>query len=191
METLLKDLRYGLRTLSKRPGFVAMAVSALALGIGANTAIFSVVNAVLLRPLPYVDPQRLVVVESGNKRAGAQQFGGVAPADFWDWQEQSQAFEHLAAFSGGGPGGGFSLTGVENPELIPGARVSASFFPALKAAPMLGRAFSREDERLKEPGTIVLSHDLWQRRFGGDTSVIGRTLGNTGVMVIGVMPPDF
>ncbi len=164
---------------------------ALALGIGANTAIFSVVNAVLLRPLPYVDPQRLVVIESGNKRAGAQQFGVAPPADFRDWQEQSRAFEHLAAFSGGGLGSGFSLTGVENPEMIRGARVSASFFPALKATPMLGRAFSREDERLKGPGAIALSYDLWQRRFGGDTGIIGKTLGNTGVRAIGVTPPDF
>jgi Flavin containing amine oxidoreductase len=101
----VQDLRYGLRVLLKRSGFTAVAVLALALGIGANTAIFSVVNAVLLRPLSYVDPQRLVVIESGNRRAGAQEFGGASLADFWDWQEQSQAFEHLAAFSGGGPGG--------------------------------------------------------------------------------------
>ena len=187
IETLIQDLRFGLRISLKHPGFTIVAVMTLALGVGANTAIFSVVNAVFLRPLPYIDPQRLVVIESGNKQSGPQQLAGVSPADFWDWQEQSTAFEHLAAYSGGG----FSLTGVENPESIPQARVSASFFPALGAKPLLGRLFTREDELMGSPAVIVLSYRFWQRRFGGDPAIIGKTLGDTGTTVIGVMPPDF
>ncbi|MGA9770723.1 MAG: ABC transporter permease [Blastocatellia bacterium] len=187
METLIKDLRYGVRMLLKSPLYTAVAVIALALGIGANTAIFSVVNAVLLRPLPYIDPNRLVVVESGDRQAGAQEFGGVSPADFWDWQAQTQAFEQLAGMSGGG----FSLTGVETPESFPGTRVSTNFFEALKAKPLLGRTFRPEDGFVKADDTIVLSYRLWQRRFGADPDIIGKTLGDTGVIVIGVMPPDF
>jgi predicted permease len=187
MGTLWQDIRYGVRVLAKRPGFTAVAVLTLALGVGANTAIFSVVNAALLRPLPYVDRERLVVVETGNRRAAAEKVSGVSPADFWDWQDESKSFEHMAAISGGG----FSLTGVESPELIPSARVSAGFFPAMKAAPLLGRTFTPDDGLSGSPDPVVLSHALWQRRFGGDPSILGRTLGDTGAVVIGVMPPDF
>lgn len=187
LESLWIDLRYGFRMMARNPGFAAVAVMTLALGIGANTAIFSVVNAVLLRPLPYVDPQRLVVVESGNRQKGPQQFTGASPADFWDWQDQSKAFERLAAISGGG----FSLTGVEDPEIISQARVSASFFSVMNAKPFLGDLFSTEDESVRVPEKIVLSYRFWQRRFGGDPAIIGKTLGDTGVTVAGVMPPDF
>ena len=187
MTTLWQDLRYATRMLLKSPAYTAVAILALALGIGANTAIFSVVNALLLRPLPYIDSERLVTIESGNRQAGPQAFGGASPADFWDWQQQSETFEQLVAISGGG----FSLTGVENPESFPGARVSTNFFDALHARPLLGRTFHKEDGFVKADDTIILSYRLWQERFGGDPNVIGTTLGDTGTMVIGVMPADF
>ncbi len=186
MNNLWPDVRYGARMLWQRPGFTLVAVIALALGIGANTAVFSVVNAVLLRPLPYLT-DRLVIVESGKTQIAPQEFGGASPADFWDWQTQSQSFEQLAVVSGDG----FTLTGVDAPESFPGARVSPNFFQTIKSGPLLGRTFSAEDGDLKAADTIVLSYRLWQRRFGGDPKIVGQTLGNTGTMVIGVMPPDF
>src|ERR1700730_6322103 len=188
METLLKDIRYGIRGLLKRPSFTAIAVTTLALGIGANTSIFSVVNAVLLKPKPYIDQPRLVVIESGSKQDAAKEFYGASPADFRDWQAQSKAFEQIAAYS---PDGGLALTGVERPEYLRSTRVSINFFETLGARPLLGRTFSAEDEAAKAPETIVLGYQLWQQRFGGDQKIIGRTLGNTGVAVIGVMPPEF
>jgi len=187
MQTLWQDLRYGARMLAKSPTYTTVAVIALALGIGANTAIFSVVNAVLLRPLPYIDSERLVIIESGDKQVGGENFGGISPADFWDLQDRSTAFEQIAAMSGGG----FSLTGVENPESLPGARVSTNYFEAVGAKPYLGRTFQPEDGSLKAPFTIILSYRLWQERFGGDTTIIGKRLGDTEATVIGVMPPDF
>jgi putative ABC transport system permease protein len=185
--TLWQDLRYATRMLLKGPSHTAVAILALALGIGANTAIFSVVNALLLRPMPYIDSQRLVLIESGNREAGAPAFGGSSPADFWDWQQQSDTFEEFVAVSGGG----FNLTGVEDPESLPGVRVSTNFFDALHARPLLGRTFRPEDGFIKADDTIILSYRLWQTRFSGDPNVIGTILGDTGTMVIGVMPPDF
>jgi len=190
METLLRDLRYGFRMLLKRPGFTVVAVVALALGIGANSAIFSVVNAVMLRPLPYADPARLVSAESVNSINPQHEMYGVSPADFWDWKDQSQAFEQLAAFSGGG---GFSLKDADQPDVFNGARVSFNFFQTFAVQPLLGRVFSAEDGQLNAPETVVLSHRLWMRRFGGDPSVVGKTFNNSegGTTVIAVMPPDF
>ncbi|MEK6287023.1 MAG: ABC transporter permease [Acidobacteriota bacterium] len=190
METLLRDLRYGIRMLLKKPGFTAVAVVALGLGIGANSAIFSVVNAVMLRPLPYAEPERLVSAESVNSLNPQSETAGVSPADFWDWKEQSQAFEELAVLSGGG---GFNLKDTDQPDVFNGARVSFNFFQTFGVQPLLGRAFSPEDGELNSPETVVLSYRLWMRRFGGDPSVVGRTF-NTfegGTTVIGVMPPDF
>ncbi len=190
METLLKDLRYGFRMLLKRPGFTVVALVALALGIGANSAIFSVVNAVMLRPLPYSDPARLVSANSVNSQSPEQELNGVSPADFWDWKEQSRAFEQLAAHSGGGA---FSLRDADQPDVFNGARVSFNFFQTFGVQPMLGRTFSPEDGELNAPNTVVLSHRLWMRRFGGDPSIVGKTF-NTfegATTVIGVMPHDF
>ncbi|HEX8144501.1 MAG TPA: ABC transporter permease [Pyrinomonadaceae bacterium] len=189
MGTLWQDVRYGFRILRKKPAFTAMAVLTLALGIGANTSIFSVVNAILLRELPYREPSRLVWAETAQERNGRRETSGVSPADFWDWKEQSRTFEQLAAFRGEG----ISLKDSEQPEALAGARVSFNFFQTLGIAPMLGRAFSSEDGQLSAPGTIVLSHRLWQRRFGGDPSIVGRTLQTTEgpSVVVGVMPPDF
>jgi putative ABC transport system permease protein len=188
MQTLWQDLRYGARMLMKKPGFTAIAVLTLALGIGANTAIFSVVNAVLFKPLPYLKEPRLVFIESGNKQAEPRDYFGASPADFWDWRAQSRTFLEIAAYA---PSDGFNLTGVERPEIFPSPRVSANFFQVFGAKPMLGRAFLPEDELASATRTILLSYRLWQRRFGGDPGVVGRTLGNTGVTVVGVMPADF
>ena len=187
MSNLAQDIRYGIRILISKPGFTVVAVIALALGIGANTAIFSVVNAVLLRPLPYMDPERLVVMEAGKGQSAPDQFGGISPADFWEYQDQNDSFEQLVAISGGG----FSLTGVETPETFVASRVSTNFFDALKVKPLLGRAFVTADGSVKSPEILVLSYDLWQRRFNGDREIVGKTLGNTGATVVGVMPPDF
>jgi putative ABC transport system permease protein len=187
MESFIQDLRFGARMLMKNPGFTLIAVLTLALGIGANTAVFSVVNAVLLKPLPYLKEPRLVVIESGDKRSDPQGYAGASPADFLDWQANSQTLERLAAYA---PSEGFKLTGVERPEIFASSRVSANFFQVFGAKPLLGRAFLPEDE-LAPPRAILLSYRLWQRRFGGDPGVVGQTLGNTGVTVIGVMPPDF
>src|SRR5207253_5885435 len=164
MATLWQDLRYATRMLLKSPTYTAVAILALALGIGANTAIFSVVNALLLRPLPYIDSERLVLVQSVNRQSVGVPLSGVSPADFWDFQEQSESFEQLVAMSGGG----FSLTGVENPESFPGARVSTNFFDALHARPLLGRTFRPEDGFVKADDTLILSYRLWQERLGGD-----------------------
>lgn len=189
METLLKDLRYGFRMLLKRPGFTIVAVLALALGIGANSAIFSVVNALMLRPLPYSNPEKLVAVTSINS-INPQELNGVSPADFWDMKDRSQAFEQLAAHSGGGA---FSIRDSDPPDIFNGARVSFNFFETFGVQPLLGRTFVAEDGQLNAPGTVILSHRLWMKRFGGDPSVVGKTFitADGGTTVIGVMPPDF
>ncbi|HEU0176552.1 MAG TPA: ABC transporter permease [Blastocatellia bacterium] len=187
MQTLWQDLRYGARILLKKPGFTLVAVITLALGIGANTAIFSVVNAALLRRLPY-DATRLVAVESFNPQKEKRAYG-ASPADFWDWQEQSRTFEQLAMHSGGGIG----LKESERIEVISGARVTVNFFATFGVQPMLGRAFANEEGFLNGPKAVILSHRLWQQRYGGDPRIVGRTLKTTdgAVSVIGVMPPDF
>lgn len=182
METLLKDLRYAARMLAKNPGFTALAVVALALGLGANTAIFSVVNSILLKPLPYADPNRLVVLlHSGNFP--------VSPADFLDYRRDVTAFEHMAAAQGWGA----SLAGREGPEMITGLKVSSNMMPLLGAAPLLGRSFTTEEEKPGASKVLLLSYALWQRRFGGDRTILGRTLTLDGAAftVIGIMPPSF
>lgn len=187
MENLWRDLRFGVRALGKQPGFTTIVVLTLALGIGANTAIFSLVNAVLLRPTPYLDNARLVVIEAGNELRSVDTFGGASPADFWDWKEQCPAFEQLAAMTGDG---GVALRG-ERPELLRGPRVSTNFFDMLNAQPLLGRTFRAEDGVMAAPDTVVLSYRAWQQKFGGDPNIIGKMLDDNGVQVIGVMPPDF
>jgi putative ABC transport system permease protein len=189
MQALWKDIDYGVRVLAKKPGFTVVALLTLALGIGANTAIFSVINVLLLRPLPYRDPARIVAVGSINPEGGKGMSGGVSPADFWDWQEQSQTFEHLATYSGTG----ISLHSEEQPESVPSARVSANFFQTFGVEPMLGRAFAPEEGYMSGPKAIMLSHRLWQRRFGGDPAIVGQAIrADDGVAtVVGVMPPDF
>ena len=183
-----QDLRYGLRTLAKTPGFTAVAVIALALGIGANSAIFSVVNTVLLRPLPYKDPERLVMVFEDNTRHGYPR-DTPAPANFVDWRDQNHVFAGMAAMAEQS----FSLTGAGEPERLEGRRVSASLFPILGVEPLLGRAFLPEEDSPSGGRAVVISYGLWQRRFGSDQSIVGKplTLNGEGYTVVGVMPPDF
>jgi predicted permease len=185
---LWQDLRYGLRTLVKNPGFTTVAVIALALGIGANSAIFSVVNAVLLRPLPYKDPDRLVMVWEDDTKGGYPR-DTPAAANYIDWRDQNRVFEGMAALADQS----FNLTGVGEPERIEGKRVSASLFTLLGVEPQLGRAFLPEEDAPGGNRVVILSHGLWQRRFGSDMKIIGQplTLNGESFTVVGVMPPDF
>src|SRR5919205_3538904 len=161
LETLWQDLRYGARTLVKNPGFTAVAVFALALGIGANSAIFSVVNTVLLRPLPYKDPGRLVMVwEKGN--ADEFPINSTSAANFIDWRDQNRVFEGVAVMRRAS----FNLTGVGEPVRVDGRRVSANMFRLLGVEPQLGRAFLPEEDAPGAAAVVILSHGLWQRRFG-------------------------
>ncbi|MGI8995653.1 MAG: ABC transporter permease [Pyrinomonadaceae bacterium] len=189
MRTLWQDVRYGVRMLLKAPGFTVVAVLALALGIGANTAIFSVVNAVLLRPLPYADPEQLVQVWEQRPRRGMSQVE-VASAEFLNWRAQNQVFEDMAALNFAD----YNLTGGgEEPERIPGAPVSASYFPLLGVKPLLGRTFLPEEDQPDRNSVVVLSYGLWQRRFGSDPNVLNKTITLNGKShaVIGVMPRGF
>ncbi len=188
MNTLLQDLRYGMRMLMKRPGFTAIAVLTLALGIGANTAIFSVVNAVLLHPLPYKDADRLAMVWETTHQREAD-ISPMPPADFVDFRDQSSVFEQMA-YSRDGQ---FIHTGMGEPETIIGYRFSANFFDVLGAAPLLGRTFTEEEDRPGANKVAVISHKLWQRRFGGSPDVIGQSFTFNGApyTIIGVMPPGF
>ncbi len=187
MQALLQDLRYGARMLLKNPGFTLMAAITLGLGIGANTAIFSVINAALLRPLPY-DATRLVAVESVNPQKEMSAYG-ASSADFWDWQAQSRTFEQLTMYSGGG----IALKEAERVEVFPGARVTVNFFATFGVQPLLGRVFVNEEGFMNGPPAIILSHRLWQNRFGSDPQVVGRTIktGDGAVTIVGVMPPEF
>jgi putative ABC transport system permease protein len=188
MDTLLQDLRYAVRTLSKSRGLTAVAVIALALGIGANTAIFSVVNAAMIRPLPFKDPDRLVMVWEHNRNRGRTQ-NVVNPANFMDWQDQNSVFQEMAVFFDDR----FNLTDVDDPEEIPTQSVTTNFFTLLGVNPALGRAFEPDDELPDRDAIVILSHGLWQRRFGGDPAIVGKTIKLNGSVftVIGVMPPDF
>ncbi len=181
---LQQDLRYGLRTLAKNPAFTSIAIIALALGIGANSAIFSVVDAVLMRPLPFKKPAQLVMLWENATHLGFPK-NTPSPANFLDWQNQASAFTGMAAMVERS----FNLTGVGEPERLDGRRVSANLFDLLGVPALLGRTFVPGDDR---PGThvVLLSYSLWQRRFGSDRSVIGRalTLNGESYTVIGIMP---
>jgi predicted permease len=183
LETLWQDLRYTTRMLLKHPAVTLIAIFTLALGIGANTAIFSVVNAVLLNALPYYEPQRLLwVTEAQDGRAK------MAHADsYLFWRAQSQTFEHLVAYQRGG----LELTGRGEPEQLESVEVTANVFPALGLSPQLGRVFAPEEDRPEAAPVALLGHALWQRRFGGDPAIIGQTLTLDGQSrtVIGIMPP--
>ncbi len=186
LEALVQDLRYALRVLRTHKVFTLVAVVTLALGIGANTAIFSVVNAVLLRPLPYRDPDRIVTIH--NYRAN-QNHVNVNGADFLDWREQATVFEQIAALANGA----VDLSGSGEPERLTAGLVSADLFQVLGVAPAYGRAFTPAEDEPGNEQVVVLSHRLWQRRFGLDPQIIGRTLTLDGQsrMVIVIMPPVF
>jgi len=189
LATLWQDLRYGVRVLRKNKGFAAVAVLTLALGIGANTAIFSVVNAAILRPLPYPDPARLAVLWGNVKRLRVERRGASYP-DYRDWRDQSRSFEAMAAFDGAE----LALTGVPEPERIPCEYVSQPYFSLLGIHAALGRTFSPEEDRVPQRDAVVfLSDGAWKRRFGGDAAIVGRTiqLDWRTYTVIGVAPPGF
>ncbi len=185
--SLLTNLRYTFRQLAKNPGFFALAVAALALGIGANTAIFSAVEAVLLRALPYSQPHRLVIVWEDMSFIGFAN-NTPAPANYVDWQARNRVFTDMAATR-------FvtaSLTGDGQPEQLSGKKVTPNFFDVLGVQPVAGRPFSAEEDKSRS-AVVVLGYNLWRRRFGGDDSVIGRTILLNGIQtkVVGVMPQDF
>jgi putative ABC transport system permease protein len=188
MDGLIQDLRYGLRSLFRSPGVTLIAILTLGLGIGANSAIFSVVNTALLRPLPYPDPGRLMLVMESNPAKGYQRFP-LSPLNYVDYRDQNSVLERLCAFDGTS----FILTGAGRPEKIQGARVSAGFFETLGIAPLNGRAFAADEDRPGPDQVAILGHGLWQRRFGSDPGVLGRTvtLGGAAYTVVGVMPPGF
>jgi len=191
MDTLWQDIRYGIRTLIKNPGFSAVAILTLALGIGATSAMFSVVNGVLLRPLPYPHPDSLVRVHEILQRFGRF---AVAPASFLDWRQQNTVFEHIAAFTSTGA----TLQTAGGPERVQGALVSWDVFDLLQVTPALGRTFRPDEDVRGKDAVIVLSHGLWQRRFNGAPDVVGKRLrvadfgGNDSPStIIGVLPPGF
>jgi putative ABC transport system permease protein len=188
LSDLSQDLRFGMRMLLKNPGFTIVAIIALALGIGANTAIFSVVNTVLLRPLPYKDPDRLVMVWEDNSKQGFPR-DTPAAANYIDWRDQNHVFEGMAAMVEIS----FNLTGVGDPERIDGQRVSANLFSLLGVEPQLGRAFLSEEDRPGANHVVIMSHGLWQRRFGADPAIIGKPINLNGktFTVVGVMPRGF
>src|SRR5438105_10402177 len=184
METLFKDIRYNIRSLLKRPGFTATAVVTLTLGIGANTAIFSVVNTLLLRPLPFTDPHRLVQVWEANFKRG-QNTMDVSYPNFADWRDQNQVFEQIAAYSDKT----FNLTGTAEPEQIQGEIVSPSLFPLLGIRPVLGRVLLPEEDYPNKVFSVVMSERLWRRRFNSDPQIIGQTirLNSESFTVVGVV----
>ncbi|HEY0100826.1 MAG TPA: ABC transporter permease [Pyrinomonadaceae bacterium] len=188
MTDLWQDLRYGLRMMLKNPGFTVVAVLALALGIGANSAIFSVVNTVLLRPLPYKDPERLVMVWEDDTKGGYPR-DTPAAANYVDWRDRNGVFEGMAAIAEQN----FNLTGTGEPEKIEGRRVSANLFSLLGVEPQVGRAFLPEEDQPGRNRVVVISYGLWQRRFGGDAKIIDQslTLNGESYTVVGVMPPHF
>jgi predicted permease len=187
--TLWHDIRYGFRMMLKSPVFTVVTVLALALGIGANTAIFSVINAVLLRPLPYSNSEQIVLLWEKNPRLVDLDRMWVSYLNFIDWKSQNQVFEQIGVYRTGGA----NLTGEAEPERIQVSQVSADFFPLLGVQPLMGRTFLSEEDRPGAAQSIVVSHGLWQRRFGGDPALVGKTLMLDGesFTVVGVMPRSF
>jgi predicted permease len=189
MESLLQDIRYGIRTLAKNPGFTAVAVLTLALGIGANTAIFSVVENVLLRPLPYPQPGNLVQI--WNTYPPQAPRTGLSPGDYADWRQQNASFSEMGGYAHISQG--FNLTGEGEPQRVLVSYASAGLFPMLGIQLAAGRYFVPEEDRAGSSPVVILSHHLWRSRFGGDPAVVGRTitLDNQRYTVTGVLPADF
>src|SRR5262245_40026829 len=188
VETTMLDLQYAWRMLRKTPGFSAVAIVTLALGIGANTAIFSVINAVLIEALPFKDPSRLVVLWEEQARRPARP-NVVGPANYVRWKERATSFENMSAFTGTR----VNLTGAGAPVELAVHVVSSGFFETLGVSPIIGRSFSvQETSDPAAPPVVMLSHSLWSTRFGSDATIVGRTmqLGGRSVTVAGVMPPD-
>src|SRR5260370_18172677 len=187
METLLKDLRYAVRMLVGNPGFTLVSVIAMALGIGANAAIFSVVNGVLLRPLPFKQPDRLMMIRE-TKLPQFPEFS-VASGNFLDWKKQNTVFERLVAFKPSA----LNLIGTGDPERLRALNVTEGFFAMLGAQPPLGRDFLAEEDQPGHNNVVILSNGLWQTRFGGDPKILNQaiTLNGQAYTVIGVMPATF
>ena len=181
MRTLSQDVRYGLRQLRKSPGFTAVAVLTLALGIGANSAVFSILDAVLIRQLPYPNAEQLVKVHTYNPKSGDL---GTSYPDFIDWKEQNRVFRKIAAYEKKT----FNLTGTPQPERVGAVVVSSDFFETFGVQPYKGRSLADLNQQ-----TVVLSYPLWSNSFGSDPGVIGRSIALDGYAydVIGVMPPSF
>jgi macrolide transport system ATP-binding/permease protein len=184
MNWLLQDIRYGLRSLARSPGFTAIAVLTLAIGIGANTSIFSVIEAVILRPLPYKDPAGLVLLADPQN----PEDGGFLYKDFDLVKSQNRTLEDLAEYYRDSGFSRVTIAGVDEPQSVQGAFVTANFFPLMGVAPILGRVFTPEEEHRRDR-VIVLSHELWMKRFGGSADVLGQMLQIDGLafQVIGVM----
>ena len=185
METIIQDLRYAFRVLVRKPGFTVVAVMALALGIGANSAIFSVVNAVLLHSLPYKDPDRLVIIYHTYPKLNLPNAGMAAPSYIYA-RDNNTAFENVAT----GMQWEVNLTGEGEPERLQGVALSANFFPTLGVEPAYGRGFTTDEDQPGKNTVVVLSHGIWQRRFGGDKNVIGKdiVLDGQSHTVVGIMP---
>jgi putative ABC transport system permease protein len=188
MGTLLRDVRYALRVLGKQPGFTAAAVLAVALGVGANTTMFSTVDALLLRPFSFTHPERVFLVWEQNPQTGMER-GSVAPANFYDLRDRARSLENLSAYYDKP----FNLSEGDKPERIEGTVVSSSLFAAVDARAALGRTLTRGDEEWGRDKVVVLSHGLWRRRFGSDEQIVGRELKLNGdsYTVVGVMPEKF
>ena len=188
MRELWQDGKYGLRMMGKNPGFSLVAVLTLALGIGANTAIFSVINAVLLRPLPYAEPERLVAIGTMEKQ-DRRRLGAMSYPDFADWRAGQTAFERMAASYTRS----VTMASKAGAVRMSGAVVTSELFPLLGVQPLLGRAFGEEADRAGGGRWALLSHATWQTRFDGDPGVIGRAIALNGqsYTVAGVMPPAF
>jgi putative ABC transport system permease protein len=189
MHTLLLDLRFAGRLLARSPTFTVVALATLAIGIAANAVLFSVVNALLLRPLPYADSERLVMLWQDLRARGGPENEWLAPAHFFDWRSRARSLEAAAVFRTAAP----SLTGDGEPEQLQGWAVSADFFRVLSVGPALGRDFTADDDRPGAPRTAIVTHGLWTRRFGGDPSLVGRTipLDREPVTVVGILPPSY
>ena len=189
LTTLWQDLRYGVRLMRRTPGFAAAATLTIALGIGATTAMFSVVYGVVLKPLPYGDPDRLVNVWTAAPRKGLPR-AYVGMANVYDFRARNHVFEDIAALRAVA---NFNLTGQGEPERLNGSRVSANLFPVLRVTPLIGRTFSEDEDEIGHERVALLGYRLWQRRFGSDPAIVGRTILLSGVphVVVGVMRRDF
>ena len=186
METFVQDLKHSLRIFRQSPGFTAAAIAALTLGIGTNTAIFSVVNSVLLKPAPFPDPDRIVMFMNTSPGGSG---GGASPAKFQHWREQTSVVQDVSAYRTGV----VNLTGSGFPEQLKSAQVSADYFRLFGATPYRGRTFSREEDLPGGDKVVVLSYAFWNRRFAGDPQIIGKTvsLGGDPHVVIGILNPNF
>src|SRR5215470_5787256 len=184
---LLHDFRFGVRALRKKPGFAVTAVLTLALGIGANVAVFSIVNALILRPYPFPELDRLVLLRAEGPKVVSEV--RIAPADFLDLQLDSSIFQGVAAFRGTES----NLTGAGDAETVVTAAVSPNFFDLIGVPPQLGRAFAAEDAEGGRDAIVILNHGFWQRRFNGDRNILERSIEVDGrkMVIVGVMPKDF